>query len=97
MRLWFIHVLYQIMEQFERIFRVHHIEHFLPASLVDHEVAGLEGLEMLGYRRLGKLDDTRQLVHRLAPLEQRLDDPIPRGVSDALAELVYFFAEIRHI
>jgi hypothetical protein len=95
--LLFLHVAHQAMEKFERILGVHRVEHLFAASLVDHEVARLERFEVLGYRRLGELHDARELVHRLSALEQGLDDPVPRRIPDALAELVYFLAEIRHI
>jgi len=85
------------MKKFEGVFRIYHIKNFLPTPFVDNEVAGLERLEVLGHRRLGKLDDARQLVHRLSPLEQRLDDAVPRGIADSFTELIYFLAEIRHI
>jgi hypothetical protein len=84
-----IHIVHQIVEQFKRIFRVHHIEHFLAAPFVNHKVACFERFEMLGHRRLGQLDDARQFIHGLASLEQGLDDPVPRGVSDTFAEFVY--------
>jgi hypothetical protein len=92
-----VHVIYKALEKFERVLRVHRIENFFAASFIDHEVAGFEGLQMLGYRWLGKLYDARQLVHGLTTFDERFDDAVPGGIADAFAELVYLFAQIRHI
>jgi hypothetical protein len=86
----------QTREQFEQVFRVNGIEYLLSPAFIDHKIAGFKSFEMLGNSGLAKLGDFHEFAHRFPALEERLDNPVPRSVSNPLSEAFYFFTVISH-